>query len=178
MLNPYTTLGLDAAATEDDIRAAYRRRAAQVHPDLQPPEKRAAAEEAMKRLNAARDILLDPRRRAAYDYRFGQRSSAYAEPRPERPPRPTYATYVYARAYARPRRSAGSSVRLMSLLGLIFAFGLALIVAPEMLVVFAQVLWIAAGIVLVIGSWVFLPLMVSIVLALIAMAATSILRGR
>ncbi len=67
MLDPYYLLGLPHTATAHEIRAAYRRKAAATHPDHQPPDQRAAAEEQMKQLNAARDLLLDPRRRATYD---------------------------------------------------------------------------------------------------------------
>ncbi|MBL8046548.1 MAG: J domain-containing protein [Anaerolineales bacterium] len=63
--NPHTVLGVPANASEDDIRAAYRRKAAQVHPDVQPVEKKAWAEAQMRELNTARDWLLDPARRSA-----------------------------------------------------------------------------------------------------------------
>ena len=69
MLDPYYLLGIELNAAPDEIRAAYRRRAAEVHPDIQPPEKREWASERMKQLNAARDLLLDPKRRAEYDER-------------------------------------------------------------------------------------------------------------
>ena len=67
MLDPYYLLGIAQTATADEIRVAYRRRAAEIHPDLQPRANRALAEEQMKQLNAARDLPLDPRRRATYD---------------------------------------------------------------------------------------------------------------
>lgn len=70
MLDPYYLLGIELTATPDEIRAAYRRRAAEAHPDIQPPEKREWASERMKQLNAARDLLLDPMRRAEYDERM------------------------------------------------------------------------------------------------------------
>ena len=70
MLDPYYLLGVELNAPPDDIRAAYRRRAAEVHPDIQPLEKREWASERMKQLNAARDLLLDPKRRAEYDERM------------------------------------------------------------------------------------------------------------
>jgi hypothetical protein len=65
-MDPYDVLGLLPDATPDQIRAAYRRLAAQWHPDHQPPEKRAEAVERMVLLNAARDLLLDARRRVEY----------------------------------------------------------------------------------------------------------------
>lgn len=67
MPDPYYLLGVPQNASSGEIRAAYRRRATESHPDRQPPDRRAWAEEQMKQLNAARDILLDPRRRAEHD---------------------------------------------------------------------------------------------------------------
>ncbi len=58
MPDPYSVLGVPAAATEAQIRAAYRRLAARVHPDRQPAEKQAWAADQMRRLNAARDAAL------------------------------------------------------------------------------------------------------------------------
>lgn len=82
MYDPYDLLGIHHDATPDDIRAAYRRRAAECHPDHQPPEKRSWAEEQMKWLNEARDLLLDPTQRAKYDERFHR--SARVEDYPPR----------------------------------------------------------------------------------------------
>jgi len=67
MLDPYYLLDVPYQATPDEIRAAYRRRAAELHPDIHPPEKREWASEQMKQLNAARDLLLDPAQRIAYN---------------------------------------------------------------------------------------------------------------
>jgi curved DNA-binding protein CbpA len=64
--DPYATLGVVPSAIPDEIRAAYRRLAAACHPDLQPPEKKAWASEQMIQLNAARDLLLNTRRRVHY----------------------------------------------------------------------------------------------------------------
>jgi hypothetical protein len=96
MLDPYYLLGVELNTTPDDIRAAYRRRAAEIHPDLQPPEKREWASERMKQLNAARDLLLDPERRAKYDEqmrlemekaRWRAKRDAYVPPANYYPPR-------------------------------------------------------------------------------------------
>ena len=96
MLDPYYLLGVELTAAPEEIRAAYRRRAAEIHPDLQPPEKREWASERMKQTNAARDLLLDPRRRAKYDEqmrlemekaRWRAKRDAYAPPVDFYPPR-------------------------------------------------------------------------------------------
>lgn len=85
-LNPYEVLGLAPGATDDEIRAAYRRRAAQVHPDLQPSARKAWAMEEMTRLNQARDLLMDPVRRARLEaltarlrYAEAMRTRAYSQ---------------------------------------------------------------------------------------------------
>ena len=41
--NPYTVLGVPETATDEEIRAAYRRLAKQYHPDLNPNDPYAAA---------------------------------------------------------------------------------------------------------------------------------------
>ena len=60
----YSILGVPAAATTEEIRAAYRRLARQYHPDLNAgPE----AEARMKEINQAYATLSDPQRRRHYD---------------------------------------------------------------------------------------------------------------
>jgi molecular chaperone DnaJ len=61
----YSTLGVARAATQDDIRKAYRKLARKYHPDLNPGDK--AAEERFKKVQAAYDILSDPKKRQMYD---------------------------------------------------------------------------------------------------------------
>lgn len=63
--NPYEILGVDAKASSDEIRKAYRRLAKKHHPDLNPGDK--VAEETFKRVSAAHDLLGDPEKRARYD---------------------------------------------------------------------------------------------------------------
>lgn len=65
-MDPYDLLDLLPSASPREIRAAYRRKAAAWHPDRQPAEKKAEAVERMVQLNAARDLLLDTRRRSQY----------------------------------------------------------------------------------------------------------------
>lgn len=63
--NPYETLGLKEDATQDAIRAAYRRLAKKLHPDLNPGDR--AAEERFKAVSAAYDLLGDADKRARFD---------------------------------------------------------------------------------------------------------------
>ncbi len=60
----YTILGVSPDATPDEVKRAYRKLARKTHPDLATgPE----AEEAFKEINAAYDVLKDPKTRADYD---------------------------------------------------------------------------------------------------------------
>jgi hypothetical protein len=64
----YAILGVPPTASRDEIRAAYRRLARRHHPDVNPRDKgNVAANEFMRQLNAAYEVLNTPRRRAAYD---------------------------------------------------------------------------------------------------------------
>ena len=65
----YQVLGVDRAATEPDIKKAYRRLVRKHHPDV---NKAADAQSRMQELNEAWAVLQDPEKRAAYD-RLGQR---------------------------------------------------------------------------------------------------------
>ena len=64
----YKTLGVKRAATQEEIRKAYRRLARKYHPDLNPGDK--SSEEKFKQLSEAYDILSDPKKREVYD-KFG-----------------------------------------------------------------------------------------------------------
>lgn len=63
--DPYDVLGVKRDASQEEIRKAYRRHAKNLHPDLNPGNKRAEAK--FKELNAANDILSDPAKRAKFD---------------------------------------------------------------------------------------------------------------
>jgi curved DNA-binding protein CbpA len=60
--NPYKALGVADDATEIEIREAHRVLAVKLHPDLE-----GGSEEKMRKINIARDALLDPEMRAAVD---------------------------------------------------------------------------------------------------------------
>ena len=62
--NPYTVLGVPETATDEEIRAAYRRLAKQYHPDLNPNDSYAAAK--MNDVNVAYDQIKTAEKRAAY----------------------------------------------------------------------------------------------------------------
>jgi molecular chaperone DnaJ len=64
----YEILGLSRGASEQDIKAAFRRLAKDCHPDRNPSDK--SAEQKFKELNEAHETLRDPQKRAAYD-QFG-----------------------------------------------------------------------------------------------------------
>src|SRR5262245_47888278 len=61
----YSTLGLGSAASEDEVRKAYRRLALQWHPDRNAGDARAA--ERFKEISEAYAVLVDPGKRREYD---------------------------------------------------------------------------------------------------------------
>jgi DnaJ-class molecular chaperone len=63
--DPYTTLGVEKDATQDDVQKAYRRLAKKLHPDLNPGNK--VAEDKFKEVTAAYDLLGDPDKRGRFD---------------------------------------------------------------------------------------------------------------
>ena len=64
----YEILGVDRAATEDDVKKAYRKLAVQYHPDKNPGNK--SAEEKFKEISEAYEVLRDPHKKSKYD-QFG-----------------------------------------------------------------------------------------------------------
>jgi DnaJ-class molecular chaperone len=65
MADLYATLGVAKTATDDEIRAAYRKLAKASHPDLHPGNKE--AEQRFKEISAAYAILGDAEKRRRYD---------------------------------------------------------------------------------------------------------------
>lgn len=61
----YKIMGINKDTPQKDIRAAYKRRAKQFHPDLHPDDPKAKAK--FQALNEAYDVLGDPEKRKKYD---------------------------------------------------------------------------------------------------------------
>ena len=68
----YDILGVSRAATDNEIKKAFYKRARELHPDV---NKSLDAEEKFKELNEAYDVLSDSNKRAQYD-RFGKVASS------------------------------------------------------------------------------------------------------
>lgn len=64
----YATLGVSKGATEEEIKKAYKQQVKKYHPDLNPDSK--TAEEKMKEVNEAYEVLSNPEKKARYD-QFG-----------------------------------------------------------------------------------------------------------
>lgn len=65
MKDPYAVLGVARQASAAEIKAAYRRLAKRLHPDISPGN--GANEQRFKEVTAAYDLLSDPTKRARFD---------------------------------------------------------------------------------------------------------------
>src|SRR6266550_6114116 len=61
----YEVLGVSRGASDDELKAAYRKLARKFHPDLNPGDK--SAEDQFKELQGAYDVLSDAENRKLYD---------------------------------------------------------------------------------------------------------------
>src|ERR1043166_9073035 len=61
----YKILGVDKSASQDEIKAAYRKLARKLHPDLNPNDKE--AHKKFQQINEANEVLSDPEKRKKYD---------------------------------------------------------------------------------------------------------------
>ncbi|KAH8159659.1 hypothetical protein CIB48_g8587 [Xylaria polymorpha] len=66
-INPYDVLGLERAATADQIKSAYRKLALKNHPDKVSEDQKQKAHETFQSIAFAYAVLSDPIRRKRYD---------------------------------------------------------------------------------------------------------------
>ena len=72
--SPYEVLGVDENASMDEVKKAYRKKARENHPDLNPDDP--AAAERMNKINEAYDRIINPEKYEARDRR-AQAASGY-----------------------------------------------------------------------------------------------------
>ena len=74
--DPFSVLGVSSSATEDEIKAAYRKLAKKYHPDLNPGDK--SAEEKMREVNEAytRALQIKKTGRDPYHNPYGSSGSS------------------------------------------------------------------------------------------------------
>jgi DnaJ-class molecular chaperone len=65
MKDPYSVLGMQKSASQDEIKAAYRKLAKELHPDVNPGDD--AVEQKFKEVSAAYNLLSDKEKRGKYD---------------------------------------------------------------------------------------------------------------
>lgn len=65
MKDPYETLGVGRSATDEEIKATFKKLARKYHPDLHPGDKE--AEERFKAISSANDFLKDKEKRRRFD---------------------------------------------------------------------------------------------------------------
>ena len=137
----YKILGVNRTASERDIKIAYRRLARRYHPDLNPNNPR--AEEILKAINEAHEVLGDRVQRRQYDaqwadtlYTTSTAPHGHATPATNDAPRPSAHTsaktasdpdpFFYVRSYPMSRQYDGMSWLWLVMLfaGLVFMYTL------------------------------------------------------
>ena len=73
-MDPYKILGLESSASMDEVKRAYRKKARENHPDLNPGDE--AAAKRMNEINEAYDRITNPDKYAAEDARRAAADSA------------------------------------------------------------------------------------------------------
>ena len=97
MNDPYQVLGVSRSASDEEIKAAYRKLAQQYHPDLHPGD--AAAAQKMKEINAAYDQIKNP---DAWQNAAGAASQAQQQAYRDPFSSWSYNTYTYGNRRADP----------------------------------------------------------------------------
>jgi preprotein translocase subunit Sec63 len=131
----YQVLGVAAAASSDEITAAFRAQAKQLHPDRNPGDHGAA--ERFKELTLAYQTLVRPRSRDAYDRRHHPPGRSTPAPTATNPvkPDPIFRT---------PRRARAAVVSGVALFVLGVALAVVLVLIDTGDVGETVTLWVAA----------------------------------
>ncbi|MBD1849525.1 DnaJ domain-containing protein [Leptolyngbya sp. FACHB-711] len=79
-VNHYDTLELSPLASQAEIKQAYRRLAKQFHPDTNPD---ASGHDRIAKINAAYEVLSDPRQRQSYDRHLSYGQAVHFDPHAE-----------------------------------------------------------------------------------------------
>jgi curved DNA-binding protein CbpA len=84
-LDYYAILGIPVGATVDQIERAYKLLAARLHPDVVAKDEWAQswANERMKQINEAYEVLGDPAKRSAYDRTYSERKVGHGRADPD-----------------------------------------------------------------------------------------------
>jgi curved DNA-binding protein CbpA len=100
----YEVLGVSEQADEAAINKAYKKLALQYHPDrhsTEPKEQEKVAEEKFKEIGQAKEVLLDPDKRAEYDAELAAHRNPQAT-RQQQAPKPTPQQYQWRSARPTP----------------------------------------------------------------------------
>ncbi len=122
----YRILGVSRTAKPPEIKAAYRRLALRYHPDLHPDNPR--AEEILKIINQAYDVLSDAQQRRQYDVQIAARPATPSYPaRPATPTQPRN-TRVYSSFATRPTPRFSDQTSNLHLKNVFLMWGLGLLI--------------------------------------------------
>lgn len=111
----YKTLGLERTASEEDVRKAYRKLARKYHPDV---SKEPDAQDRMRDLNEANDVLRDKEKRATYDALAARVAQGHGRQGNDQPPPRWDEGFEFHRGGAQgPRDSADFSEFFSSVFG-------------------------------------------------------------
>ncbi|KAL8930569.1 MAG: hypothetical protein Q9208_000439 [Pyrenodesmia sp. 3 TL-2023] len=73
----YKALGIRPEATSKEVRSAYHQRSLLAHPDKHPAPQSKYWNQVQLKINAAKDVLMDPDKRASYDRTWARKLESY-----------------------------------------------------------------------------------------------------